>query len=146
MGHNRYRMDTRRVTKKIQDAIRNTATKTGYAILDNRRLVLNHRPVLYYQPDFVLLRQSALVVIEIELSTDARKAITGDIVRAGLIGARIFIGVAKDEATADIIEKYGDALTIRIREISRLTVVGVSATNQKKFVERLQSILGRRLP
>ncbi|MBI4085039.1 MAG: hypothetical protein HY432_00845 [Candidatus Liptonbacteria bacterium] len=133
-------MKTRELTEKVQRIIWNIARTAKCDILDNRRLVLNQSPILYYQPDFVLLKRSSLVIIEIELSTDTRKSITGDIVRAGLVGANTFVGVTKDLKTAKMIEKYGEVFTRRIREIASMKVFGIAATD-KKFSDRFVAIL-----
>jgi len=133
-------MKTRKITGRVQRIIRETARRANCDILDNRRLILNQNPILYYQPDFVLLKRSSLVIIEIELSTDARKSITGDIVRAGLVGANTFIGITKDLKTAKTIEKYGEVFTQRIREISFMKVFGIAATD-KKFSGKLTAML-----
>lgn len=133
-------MKTKEITKKVQRIIRDVARRTKCDILDNKRLILNQNPVLYYQPDFVLLKRSSLVVVEIELSTDARKSITGDIVRAGMVGANIFIGITKDSEMAKTIEKYGEIFTHRISEISSLKVYGLSVTD-KSFSDKLITML-----
>ncbi len=133
-------MQTKEITNKIQKIIRDIAQRTNCDILDNRRLILNQNPILYYQPDFVLLKRSSLIIIEIELSTDTRKSITGDIVRAGMVGAIIFIGITKDLGTAETIEKYGEVFTNRISEISSMKVFGIPITD-KKFSDKLIAIL-----
>jgi len=133
-------MRTKEITKRVQSIIRNVARRTKCDILDNKRLILNQNPVLYYQPDFVLLKRSSLVIVEIELSTDTRKSITGDIVRAGMVGANIFIGITKDSEMAKTIEKYGEIFTRRISEISSLKVYGLSAADGK-FSDKMITIL-----
>jgi hypothetical protein len=133
-------MEVKNITKNTQAIIRSIARKTHCDILDNRRLVLNQNPIIYYQPDFVLLKKSSLIVIEIELSTDAIKSVVGDIVRAGMIGAGTFIGVMKDLKKSETVRKYGEIFTGRISEISGMNVFGLSVVD-KNFSNALSDIL-----
>ncbi|XOB40883.1 MAG: hypothetical protein ACKKMW_02340 [Candidatus Nealsonbacteria bacterium] len=134
-------MQVKKITHRtLQKLIQKIADKAGYDILDNRRLVFNRNPSLYYQPDLTLLKKSSLIVVEVELTTDSRKSLTGDIVRAGLSGAKTFIGIVKDSKTANAIEKYGEVLTDRICEMSELKTYGL-AVNDREFVDKLKLML-----
>lgn len=98
-------------------------------------------PKVFYQPDFVLIGKKGLVVIEIELTTDAIKQLVGDIVRAGLINATYFIGISRTKKTKRTVEIYGEVMTKKIKEIENMKVVSICYENDSSLKESLKMIL-----
>ncbi len=128
-------------TGEAEKIIRIVARERGYRMIENKRLLLSRKPKLFYQPDFLLIGEKGSVVIEIELTTDARKQLVGDIVRAGLINATYFIGITNSEGSKKAVETYGEALRKGIKEISPMRVWGVFFKNKKELKNVLKKLL-----
>jgi len=128
-------------TEEAKQIVRKIAKAKGYKKIENKRILLNSKPRLFYQPDFLLVTERGIVVIEIELTTDTVKHIVGDIVRAALIGARYFVGITNSTETKRIVDLYGEALRKRIGEISSMYIWGVVFNNKGGLEKTLESLI-----
>lgn len=128
-------------TKSIGDIVRKVGIKKGYRILDNKRIPLSSNPKISYQPDFLLIGEKGYVVVEIELTTDMRKMIVGDIVRAGLIGATYFVGVVCNNSSKKAVKTYGEFLTKRIKEIGAMKVFSILPEGKDHLEKELEQII-----
>ena len=104
--------------ENIIKAIKEVAWK-GYALLQRKAISIVHGgEQMRYIPDVTLeVRGKPHIIIEIEGADKIRKVLTAEIVLAGLVGAKHFIGIAMDRRTADYIKRYGSILTGKIKEI-----------------------------
>ena len=128
-------------TESVKDIVRKIGFEKGYRILDNKRTFLSSKPKISYQPDFLLIGKKGYVVVEIELTTDARKMIVGDMVRAGLIGATYFIGIVSTKDSKKAVETYGEFLTKRIKEIGGMKVFSILLEEKDHLEQGLEKIL-----
>lgn len=128
-------------TKQVEKIVRKVGLNKGYRIIENRRILLSTKPKIFYQPDFAFLSEKGFVVIEIELTTDIRKMLVGDLIRAGLIKATHFIGIASTKSAKRAIENYGEFLTKRIKEMSYMKVFSILPKGKNHLEQELERIL-----
>jgi len=128
-------------TKVVENIVRKVGLHKRYRIIDNKRIVLSRKPRVLYQPDFALIGEKGFMVIEIELTTDAVKQLVGDMVRAGLINATHFIGIVSTKSAKRAIDTYGEVLTKKIREVSRMKVLSVPFIGKSQLERDLEKIL-----
>ena len=128
-------------TIRIEKSILAISTSGGYNLLKNRRIPLSRDPKISYQPDFILIKGNKFVVIEMEINTDSMKELIGDILRSGLIGATIFIGIVKNTKTQNLMEKYGQFLKRKVIELNNMKIYSVSFKNEQNLVKELKKYL-----
>ncbi len=134
-------MKPKESTERISKIINRVAASKGYQIADNRRLLVNTKPPINYQPDFLLMSKEGIFVIEMEITTDAIKQVIGDIVRAGLLGSNKFIAVVINAPSKNLIEKYGKALCSSIGQLKTMQVLSILYENDKSFERTLKELL-----
>lgn len=126
-------------TFTVESIVTEIARKKGYLILKNKRLLVSRYPRLHYQPDFLLIGRKGKVIVEIELTTDASKSLIGDIVRTGIAGGNLFIGIVKEKTSFRAMEAWGWFL--RQKFFNRLEIKPILARNSRGLCSELEGVL-----
>lgn len=128
-------------TKTVEKIVKKVGLDKKYRIIENKRILLNRKPKVFYQPDFALIGEKGFIVVEIELTTDAVKQLVGDIVRAGFINATHFLGIVGTKSARRTVENYGEILTKRIHEMSRMKVISILFRGKEQLKRDIEAIL-----